>query len=272
VTARVRGMAEAGSPVALLSPALHRFFRVVFTRFAQRHLRAVRLARRGRPVAEPGRALVVFANHPSWWDGMAFTLLATRLLPDRTMYAPMEAAALARYGFMRRVGVFGVETGSPRGAAAFLRTAAEVLAAPDRMLWLNAPGRFCDVRERPVPIMPGLTRLPELAPEAVFLPLALEYPFWNERAPEMLAGFGPPIPAAALLAQPRASRAAAMAAALEATMDRLAADAIARDPARFETLLRGQEGMGGVYQGWSHLRAALRGRRFDPRHDPGVGA
>ena len=55
-----------------------------------------------------------------------------------------------------------------------------------------APGRFCDVRERPVPIMPGLTRLPELAPEAVFLPLALEYPFWSEKRPEALACFGEP--------------------------------------------------------------------------------
>jgi 1-acyl-sn-glycerol-3-phosphate acyltransferase len=260
------------SPVALLSPALHRFFSVVFARFVRRHLRAVRIARWGRPVAEPGRPLVVFANHPSWWDGAAFPVLATRLFPDRTMYAPMEAAALARYGFMRRVGVFGVETGTARGAAAFLRTAAEVLASPDRMLWLNAPGRFCDVRERPVPIMPGLTRLPELAPEAVFLPLALEYPFWSERAPEMLCAFGPPIPAAVLLAEPRESRAATLAAALEAAMDRLAADAIARDPARFETLLRGREGMGGIWQHWRRLGALLRGRRFDPRHDPGVEA
>jgi hypothetical protein len=120
--------------------------------------------------------------------------------------------------------------------------------------------------------VPGLTRLPELAPEARFLPLALEYPFRNERAPEMLAAFGPPIPAATLLTAPREARAAQLAAALEASMDRLAGDALSRDPSRFETLLRGREGMGGVWQGWRHLGAALRGRRFDPRHDPGAGA
>jgi hypothetical protein len=186
----------------------------------------------------------------------------------------MEQAALARYPFMRRLGVFGV-AGGARGAAAFLRTVTEVLGDPAHMLWVNAPGRFCDVRERPVPIAPGLVRLPDIAPEAAFLPLALEYPFWTERRAEMLAGFGPPVAAAELAALDREARAARLSAMLEHAMDRLAEDAIARDPARFETVLRGREGMGGAYQAWSRLRAALAGRRYDPRHDrrpdPGDG-
>jgi 1-acyl-sn-glycerol-3-phosphate acyltransferase len=232
-------------------------------------MRALRLARWGRPEPPPEAPLVVFASHPSWWDGVAVMLLGRLLFREREVFVPMEAAALARCPFMRRIGVFGVETGSPRGAAAFLRTAAAVLACPRHMLWMNAPGRFCDVRERPVPIAPGLARLPELAPEAGFVPLALDYPFWTERKPEMLAAFGPPIPGAELAALGREDRAARLAAALEAVMDGLAEDAIARDPARFETLLQGREGMGGVYQVWSRLRAALRGERYDPRHDPG---
>ncbi len=43
--------------------------------------------------------------------------------------------------------------------------------------------------------------MPELAPGGTFLPLALEYTFWNERAPEMLAAFGEPIPACDFLAE-----------------------------------------------------------------------
>ncbi len=216
----------------------------------------------------PGDApLVVFANHPSWWDGIAVMLLSRRLFPDQEVFVPMEARALARYPFMRRIGVFGIETDSPRGAATFLREAKEVLSRPGRALWVNAPGRFSDARERPVPVAPGVVHLPEIAPGAVFLPLALEYPFWTERKAEMLAGFGPPIPGAELLALGRVARAARLSDALAAVMDRLAADAVARDPARFETLLQGREGMGGAYQAWSRLRAALRGRRFDPRHE-----
>jgi hypothetical protein len=115
-------------------------------------------------------------------------------------------------------------------------------------------------------------RLPELAPSATFLPLALEYTFWNERAPEMLVAFGDPIPAADLLAEERDARADRMSAALGAAMDRLAADSIARDPARFETLLEGRQGMGGVWQAWRRAGALLRGEKFDPRHDQRIGA
>lgn len=263
--------AEAPSPIALRSPRHLAFFDRVFTRFARRHLRAVRLAHWGRPRLPPDGPVVVFANHPSWWDGMAVMLLWRRLLDERELYVPMDAEALGRYGFMRRLGVFGVEPGA-RGAVGFMRVAGEVLSAPHRLLWINAPGRFSDVRERPVPIAPGMSRLPELAPGATFLPLALEYTFWNERAPEMLAAFGEPIPAADLLAEGREARAERMAAALAATMDRLAADSIARDPARFEPLLEGRQGMGGVWQAWRRAGALLRGRRFDPRHDQRMGA
>jgi 1-acyl-sn-glycerol-3-phosphate acyltransferase len=263
--------AEAPSPVALRSPARLAFFDRVFTRFARRHLRAVRLARWGRPRLPSDGPVVVFANHPSWWDGMAVMLLWRRLLVDRHLFVPMDAEALNKYGFMRRLGVFGVEPGV-RGAVGFLHVAAEVLASPDHLLWINAPGRFSDVRERPVPIAPGMSRLPELAPGATFLPLALEYTFWNERAPEMLAAFGEPIPAADFLAEPREARSERMAAALAATLDRLAADSIARDPALFETLLDGQRGMGGVWQAWRRAGALLRGQSFDPRHDQRMDA
>jgi 1-acyl-sn-glycerol-3-phosphate acyltransferase len=259
----------AASPVALFSPWRFGFFRLMFHRFAARHLRAVRLAAWGAPPGDDGAPLVVYASHPSWWDGVAFVLLSTALFPGRRMIIPMEAAALSRYGFMRRIGVFGVEQQAARGALSFLRTAEAVLATPGHMLWMNAPGRFCDVRERPVPIAPGLVRLAEVAPAARFLPLALEYPFWSEKSAELLAGFGPPLEGAALAAMNRETRAAALARALEATMDRLAADAIARDPSRFRPLLRGRDGMGGVYQFWRRLGALRRGERFDPRHDPG---
>jgi 1-acyl-sn-glycerol-3-phosphate acyltransferase len=258
--------AEVPSPIALRSPRHLAFFDRVFTRFARRHLHAVRLARWGRPLLPTIGPVVVFANHPSWWDGIAVMLLWRRLLADRELYVPMDAEALGRYGFMRRLGVFGVEHGA-RGVAGFRRVAAEVLASPDRLLWVNAPGRFSDARERPVPIAPGMSRLPELAPGATFLPLALEYTFWNERAPEMLAAFGEPIAAADLLSESREARSERMAAALAATSDRLAADSIARDPALFETLLQGREGMGGVWQVWCRAGALLRGERFDPRHD-----
>jgi 1-acyl-sn-glycerol-3-phosphate acyltransferase len=263
-------MTGAADPVALRSERHLAFFDLAFTRFFRRHMRGLRVPPWGMPVLAEGRPVVVFANHPSWWDGVAFMLIFRRLAPGRRLFMPMEAAALDRYRFMRRLGVFGVDGSTPRGAVAFLRTAQGVLADPRHILCMNAPGRFCDVRERPVPIVPGLARLPDLAPGADFVPLALDYPFWNERSPEMLAAFGEPIAAEELLGMARDERARRMAAALEATMDRLAADAISRDEKQFETIVRGQEGMGGVYQAWRRIGALLTGRPFDPRHDSGA--
>jgi 1-acyl-sn-glycerol-3-phosphate acyltransferase len=260
--------APTEDPVGRYDPRRMAFFHFIFARFFRKHMRAVRVAKWGMPGAYGGRPLVVFANHPGWWDGVAFMLLSQALFVPRRMYIPMDKAALDRYPFMRRIGVFGIETGSPRGAIAFLKVAKDVLGVPDRMLWMNAPGRFADVRERPVPIAPGMTRLPEIAPDALFVPLALDYPFWTERKAEMLCAFGEPIEGQTLQAMDRDARAIALSEALGATMDRLAGDAIARDPVRFETLLRGREGMGGIFQTWRRIVAAARGQRYDPRHDP----
>jgi 1-acyl-sn-glycerol-3-phosphate acyltransferase len=259
--------------VARYSPRHMAFFDFMFTRFFGRHMRAARMPHWGLPPAgltapDAGMPLIILANHPSWWDGVAFMLLSRRLFPGRRMFIPMEAAALERYPFMKRLGVFGVEMGSTRGAVAFIRTAQAVLADPNHMIWMNVPGRFADARERPLPVVPGVARLPELAPGAMILPLALEYPLWTERAAEMLAAFGPPVAAADLLALDRDARSARIGAMIEASMDRLAEDAIARDPARCAVIVQGQEGMGGIWQTWRHLRATLRGERFDPRHIP----
>src|SRR4051794_11913010 len=86
-------------PVALRSPLLIRFFDRAFTRFFARHIRALRVPPWGLPPAELARAdamgpCIVLANHPSWWDGVAFMLLARRLFPGRPVFIPMEAAAL----------------------------------------------------------------------------------------------------------------------------------------------------------------------------------
>jgi len=239
----------------------------VFRRFAARHLDAVRVSRRGLPDrAGVGGPFVVYANHPSWWDAAAYVLLADTFFRDTRAFAPIDAAMLARYGVFGRMGAFGVDLHTPRGAAAFLAASADVLSAPDASLWVAAQGRFVDVRVRPPGLKPGVSRLAEIAPDAVFLPLALEYPFWAERGAELLAAFGPPVPGAELAALPRDARLARMERDLAATMDRLAEDAVSRDPSRFVTLQQGRAGVGGIYDLWRRATAMAAGRRFDPAH------
>ncbi|MEA1833569.1 lysophospholipid acyltransferase family protein [Methylobacterium durans] len=238
-----------------------------FDRFLRRNLNALRLARWGRPdgLAHPG-PIVVYCNHPAWWDAATLILLGARLFPRRIHHAPFDADALKRYGVFRRMGAFGVDLDSHRGAAQFLAASRAVLGRPGRMLWITAQGRFADVRARPLALRPGVARLPEIAPDALVLPLALEYAFWEERGAEAFAAFGTPIPAADLLALPRPERLARLEAELTATLDRLSADVIAREPARFVALVSGAKGVGGIYDSWRRLRALMAGRRFDPAH------
>lgn len=244
-----------------------RFMVGYFDRFLRRHMNALRLARWGVPdcAGHPG-PVVVYCNHPAWWDAAVVILLAGRLFPKRASYAPFDARMLARYAIFARIGAFPVDLDSARGAAQFLRSSRNILAQPDAMMWITAQGRFADVRARPLDLRGGVARLPELGPDTLFVPLALDYAFWEERGAEACAAFGAPIRACDLQALPRPERLARMEEALTATLDRLAADVIARDPARFTALVSGAKGVGGVYDWGRRLRAALTGRRFEPAH------
>ncbi|NBJ10433.1 lysophospholipid acyltransferase family protein [Microvirga arsenatis] len=237
-----------------------------FRRYFTRHMNALRIAAWSSPAGLQPGPVIVYSNHPAWWDAAVYILAADRFFPSFESYAPIDAAMLKQYGVFGRIGAFGVDLDSPRGAAHFLKTSAEILSSPNRALWITAQGRFGDARERPLALKPGVARLVELAPGCTVLPLAIEYGFWLERGAEAFMAFGQPMRGADLLALSRTERLQHLESALTATLDRLSADVQSRDPARFRAVLEGRAGVGGVYDGWRRLTAILRGRRFDPSH------
>jgi 1-acyl-sn-glycerol-3-phosphate acyltransferase len=237
-------------------------------RYFARHFSAVRRALGDPPPRVGNGPLVVYSNHPSWWDPLVFFLLGRRFFVEREGYGPMDAAALGRYGIFRRLGVFGVEQGSPRGAREFLHTAAAVLERPNSTLWLTAQGAFTDPRDRPVRLRPGLAHLVRRLRGATVVPLALEYPFWNERLPEVLVRFGSPIVVDDGRELPADDWRQLFERRLEVTMDDLAKSSASRSPERFESLLQGRVGTGGVYERWRRARALVAGRTFEAAHDP----
>ena len=236
----------------------------LFERYAGRHVargfHALRLAKAQRPDpgAIRGKPLIIYFNHPSWWDPLICLRLAEQFFPDRNHYAPMDAAALVKNRFLARLGFFGVELGSARGARRFLNVSQQVLSRPDSALWIAAEGQLTDPRVRPVRLRSGLGHLANRVRQSVLLPLALEYPFWEERTPEALARFGEELPAgeADLTA---ADWTAVLETRLEDTQDALFAESLARDPSRFDVLLDAPAGEGGVSGAWSRLKARLRG-------------
>jgi 1-acyl-sn-glycerol-3-phosphate acyltransferase len=239
----------------------------VFRRFFNRHMNALRLAQWGTPAVPSTGPVIVYSNHPAWWDAVVYVLAADSLFPDRESYAPIDAAMLKQYGIFGRIGAFGVDLDSPRGAAAFLRAGTEILSRPDRALWITAQGRFSDVRERPLGLKPGIAHLVERTPDCIVIPLAIEYSFWLERGAEACLAFGTPMRARDLLALPRRERLLHLEGRLTETLDRLGADVAARDPDRFRLVLEGRSGVGGLYDAWRRLASVWRGRRFDPSHE-----
>ena len=238
---------------------LARFFGALFRRDLARSFHAVRCSGAAPTASGP---LVIFTNHPSWWDGELFVWLGATMFSHRRGFAPIEAAMLERYRFFAKLGAFGVAPGYV-GAAAYLAAGRAVLALDDGLLLVNAEGRFRDVRERPLAVVPGLAHLAKRIPAARFVPLAIEIVFWDERRPNLLLRFGEALPAR------DAARPGALEEALAGTMNALAGDAAARDPALFTTLLSGKTGINPFYDGWRRAHALVRGRGFDPSHRGG---
>jgi 1-acyl-sn-glycerol-3-phosphate acyltransferase len=249
------------------SPTIVRWFALYLDRYFARNFTAVRLSRTS---IEPDRVsgkLIVYSNHPSWWDPILFFLMGSSLLPGREGYGPMDAEMLEKYGIFRRMGVFGIERGTRAGAARFLRISEAVLERPGATLWVTAQGEFADPRDRPVRLAPGIAHLIPRVADLALVPLAVEYPFWNERRPEALARFGEPLrPTDDRRRRSTRDWRRELEQRLERTMDGLAEESASRDPARFRTLVRGRKGVGGVYDLWRRLVATARGRRFDPAH------
>ena len=260
--------AEAGAQAAIgrRSALWFAAFAAIFTRALRHDFHAVRVSRAGPPPAAGTPHLVVYCNHPSWWDAALIPVVIAKLFPGRTGFAPIDEAMIARYGFMTRIGAFGVAQNAPRGAATFLKAASLILAEPGNLLFVTAQGRFTDLRERPVRLAPGLAHLVERAPQATVVPMAIEYTFWDERKPEVLLRFGPPFPATELADRSRDHRAAVLAFRLETVMDELAREAAGRNAAAFDQLLSGRTGVGGVYDLYRRGRSALRGERFVAAH------
>lgn len=258
--------ARPSSALSERSSWLFRLFRTYARRFVCRHFHALRLARGGELPELPPGPLIVVMNHPSWWDPM-IGLVLTELLPSsRIHFAPMDEVGLAQYPFLSKLGFFGVETGTTRGSLAFLRQSLAILANPESVLWVTAQGELVDPRERPVRLKQGVGHLAHRLAAGTILPLALEYPFWNDRCPEALARFGPPIAIAGPEEFAPHDWTSRIERTLEETQNTLAEAASRREAAAFQTVITGAAGVGGIYDLWRRFQARIRGRSFHPEH------
>jgi 1-acyl-sn-glycerol-3-phosphate acyltransferase len=246
-------------------PWLIRGFRKYARRYVRKHFHAVRLSKAGAAFPPAGEPVLLVLNHPAWWDPLVGIVLS-EAFAGRDQFAAIDAVAVNQYRFFARLGFVGVDTTSLRGAAAFLRTGQAVLGEPNRVFWVTAQGRFADARERPLALRSGVGHLAARLSRGVVVPLALEYAFWEERTPEALARYGEPIRVTDHPGLDGKAWTRLIEDALTRTLDALNADTVSRDPGRFDTVLGGRAGVGGVYDLWRRAKALVRGERFDPSH------
>ncbi len=262
-----RADSQAARVLARRSPWLFRVFALYLRWYVGRRFHAMRLSRSGQPRAVPGRPLIVYSNHPSWWDPAVYILLCDMLFRGRAGYGPMDQAALGRYGVLERMGVFGVAQDDPRGAAQFLRTSLAVL-------------------DRPAPCCGSPPKATSPTTACARSRCGPAWPIWRGGCPAPSSCRWRSTTRSGTRAGPKrwcgsASRWRAagrqrrrvdrrLETALAETMDALAAESVTRNPALFTPLLRGGAGVGGVYDAWRWLRATAAGRRFDPSHEGDV--
>jgi 1-acyl-sn-glycerol-3-phosphate acyltransferase len=246
-------------------PAISHWMMEWFSRYAVsyvgRHFHAARVL--DEPSALGAGPVVIYLNHASWWDPLISILLWRQFFAGRDAYAPIDAAALRKYAFFKRLGFFPVRQQSMRGVIDFLQTSECILGRPNTMLWVTPQGRFADVREAPV-FRAGLAELAVRVPEIVFVPLAIEYTYWQERKPEVCISFGRPRTIGREVSRQTAN--AELERSLVETQQRLADAVIRRNAQDFKVLQRRTSGVGGIYDIWRRLRAAARLQRFQPQH------
>ncbi len=238
---------------------LQRYFPNHFHAFAVSELRRVGEIDASKP-------LIVYLNHASWWDPLVALVLAKRYFPHRSLYAPIDADALKKYPFMQRLGFFPVQQDSLHGAGQFLRTAREILRQPGSSVWLTPEGRFADPRSRDFEFQPGLAHLASKLDEGVLLPIAVEYPFWEERQPEVLVRFGEPIDVQHHVAATKEQWQLILQRGLRDTQLLLERDSLDRNSSAFEVLIAGRSGVFWLYDWLRRVRFWLTGQQMEKTH------
>jgi 1-acyl-sn-glycerol-3-phosphate acyltransferase len=249
-----------------VSSGLLKVFSAYTRGYARRNFHSCRILTTGLPPRDLARSLVIFLNHASWWDPLVCLLLSREFVADRTSFAPIDGSMLQRYGFFKHLGFFGVEQQTAAGARRFLRTMRAILASSRNAVWITPQGRFMDVRERPLRLQSGLGALATQSQNTIFVPLAIEYTFWDEPRPEILVSFGEPIilgretPGSAQEWTKRFND------ALEETQDELAERSCRRNSSEWIVLNRGKSGVNPIYNSWRWLWARISRQEFVREH------
>jgi 1-acyl-sn-glycerol-3-phosphate acyltransferase len=217
--------------------------------------------------------VLLVSNHTSWWDVMFAVYVAHRVLRRCDAFAMMDAANLRKLPFFARIGAFGVERAE--AGQGFARDsidyAAGLLAAPGRLVWVFPQGDERPAMLRPLGFRRGAAVVAHARPDALIVPLGFHYALERTAKPCAYLSFGPPVPRGETVE----ATTAAMEAAVEAQLDRIAAHLCAGPDGGFVTVHKARPGRIERFAEWAlarfnrrHARPAVGAESLPPPVDP----
>jgi 1-acyl-sn-glycerol-3-phosphate acyltransferase len=131
--------------------------------------------------------VLVYANHPGFWDGLVLHELATAW--GREPFCMVEAQNLKRFPFLARLGAFSIRPGEPASTAESFRYARSLLERPRAALFVFPQGRLSVPGSGPLLLQRGVEVLARRS-GVPCVPLALRYAFLDSERPDVLVATG----------------------------------------------------------------------------------
>lgn len=204
--------------------------------------------------------LIIAMNHPSWWDPIVGVAIRHIYFPDRPALSPIEMPMYERFGFMRRLGMFGISPEHPdalKEMVCYVHQQCE--HAPRSAIFITPQGIFTDVRE-PIAVRPGAGAMASGLDSVRVVTILTELAFWHDRRPELLLlARDCPTP----VCPSTASWTRQIRMSMQSGADELAQLVIARNEEAFTSMLpRGGADVNPAFDLWQRLRG--RGSRISP--------
>lgn len=180
---------------ASYSPTITKYFARWVRRMFKKSFHAVRVVPEHSDaiatLQQSDAPAIVLLSHTSWWDPLISLTLHDHHGPGREPLAPMDASQLVKFGFFKKLGIFGIQPDNPESLQAMGEYVRGRFAAnPRATLWITPQGRFVDPRD-PIELRPGAAALAAKTPNVRVLALAIEYAFWTDQKPEVFLRFEP---------------------------------------------------------------------------------
>lgn len=133
--------------------------------------------------------LIIYANHSSWWDGLAAFQISETVGLDS--FIMMEEKHLKRLFLFRRLGAFSVVRENPRQAVKSIEYAVNLLKTDfNKTLWIFPQGEILPNDARPIVFYNGLSRIIKKVKKCLTVPIAFRYEFTGEYKPEIFVKIG----------------------------------------------------------------------------------